>query len=109
MVRMNAKLRKIEVDAQTAELLEACASGRGMTVSELLADIARNGEILPADEARMRSRRERPWSAELLENDARRLVKFERARMGTPWAEVRVWLESWRLPHELPPPKSRKS
>jgi hypothetical protein len=35
---MNAKVRQIEVDEETAALLEARAEARGMTVSELLAD-----------------------------------------------------------------------
>jgi hypothetical protein len=39
---MNIKVRTIEDDTQTAELLEARATARGMTVSELLADIACN-------------------------------------------------------------------
>jgi hypothetical protein len=105
---MNVKVRTIEVDMQTAELLEARAIARGMTVSELLADIACNEEVLPADLAEMRAKGEGPWSAEALEEDARRLAEFERTRMGVPWQDVKIWMESWGTPNELPAPKPRK-
>ena len=67
---MNVKVRQIEIDAQTAELLEARAAARGISISELLADIARNEEALPADLAGMRAEGLGPWSAEALEEDA---------------------------------------
>jgi len=105
---MNVKLRKIEVDAETADLLEARATARGMSVPELLADIACNEEVLPPGLAEMRAKGEGPWSPQVLEEDARRLAEFERTRMGVPWDEVKVWMESWGTPDELPPPKPRK-
>jgi len=105
---MNVKLRKIEVDAETADLLEARAAARGISVPELLADIASNEEVLPPDLAEMRAKGEGPWSPEALQEDARRLAEFERTRMGVPWDEVKVWMESWGTPNELPPPKPRK-
>jgi hypothetical protein len=105
---MNVKVRTIEVDMQTAELLEARAIARGMTVSELLADIACNEDVLPADLAEMRAQGKGPWSAEALEEDARRLAEFERTRMGVPWQDVKIWMESWGTPNELPAPKPRK-
>jgi hypothetical protein len=37
---MNVKTRKIEVDAERADILEARAAGLGMSVSALLAEIA---------------------------------------------------------------------
>ena len=105
---MNVKLRQIEVDEQTAALLEARAGARGMTVSELLADIACNLEALPADLAEMRGKGEGPWSPETLEHDERRLAEFERTREGVPWEEVKSWMRSWGTPSELPAPKPRK-
>lgn len=105
---MNVKLRPIEVDAATADLLEARAKARGMTVAELLADIASNQDALPADLARMRGAGEGPWSPQTLEEDARRLAEFERSREGVPWADVKTWMESWGAPDELPAPKSRR-
>jgi hypothetical protein len=97
-VPMNVKVRTIEVDMQTAELLEARAVARGMTVSELLADIACNEDVLPADLAEMRAKGEGPWSAGALEEDARHLAEFERTRMGVPWDEVKTWMDSWGTP-----------
>jgi hypothetical protein len=83
---MANKARKIEVDAETADLLEARAAARHMTVSELLSDLAANEAALPSHFASMRG----PWSAEALEEDARRLAEFERTRMGVPWEETKA-------------------
>jgi hypothetical protein len=105
---MNIKVRSIEVDAETADLLEARATARGMSVSELLADIPSNEDVLPAELAEMRAKGVGPWSPEALEEDARRLAEFERTRMGVPWDDVKAWMESWGTPNELPSPKLRK-
>jgi hypothetical protein len=105
---MNVKTRKIEVDAETADLLEARAAGLGMSISALLAEIAGTENLLPPDLARMRAKGEGPWSPESLEEDARRLAEFDRSRMGAPWDEVKAWIQSWGEPDELPAPKPRK-
>ena len=105
---MNVKVRKIEVDARTAELLEARASALGMSVSALVAELAGNEAVLPAELAELRAKGEGPWSPEALEEDERRLAEFERTRIGVPWDEVRVWMQSWGKPNELPVPKPRK-
>lgn len=105
---MNVKLRTIEVDERTADVLEARASARGMSVADLVADLAWATEILPSDLQEMCDKGEGPWSPEALVEDARRLAEFERTRMGVPWDEVKAWMQSWRMPNELPPPKPRK-
>src|SRR5262249_27480004 len=105
---MNVKFRSIEVDADTADLLESRAKARGMSVAEFLADLACNEEALPADLARMRAEGDGPWSPAVLEDDARRLAEFERTREGLPWPEVRAWMESWGTPNEQPAPKPRR-
>lgn len=84
---MNVKTRKIEVDAETADLLEARAAG-------LLAEIAGAENVLSPDLMRMRAKGEGPWAPESLEEDARRLAQFERTRIGVPWDEVKAWLQS---------------
>jgi hypothetical protein len=101
-------LRSIEIDAETADLLEARAKARGMTVAEFLADIACHEEALPADLARMRANGEGPWSPGVLDEDARRLAEFERDRIGMPWPEIKAWLESWGTPNERPAPNPRR-
>ncbi len=105
---MNIKLRSIEIDAETADLLEARAKARGMTVAEFLADIACNEKVLPADLAQLRASGEGPWSPQVLEEDARRLAEFEHSRIGMPWHEIRAWMESWGTPNERPAPKPRR-
>jgi hypothetical protein len=104
---MAAKTRNIEVDGETASLLEARARARGISVAELLADIAGSAS-LPGELAELRARGQGPWSPEALDEDAQRLVEFERARSGLPWDEVSAWMAAWGTPHERPLPKSRK-
>ena len=105
---MSAITRTIEVDAETADLLEARAAARGMSVPQLLADLACNENVLPPELADMRAKGEGPWSPEVLQEDARRLAEFERTRMGLPWDEVKAWMQSWGGPNELPTPKPPK-
>jgi hypothetical protein len=94
---MTARVRKIEVDVETAERLEARASARGLSVAELLSELAFNE---PATED--------PWSPAAFQEDARRLDEFERTRMGVPWDEIRSWMETWGTDAERPPPTPRK-
>ena len=102
-------MRKIEVDAETAELLEARAAALGISVSALLAELAGNEPVLPPPLAHLRTNGEGPWVAgNRVADDARRLAEFERTRIGVPWDEARAWLESWGTPNALPPPAPRK-
>jgi len=105
---MNVKLRKIEVDAETAEALEAQAAARGISVPELLADFAGSTAELSPDLEAMRSSGRGPWSPAILAEDARRLAEFEREGEGVPWEEVSAWMQSWGTASELPAPKPRK-
>jgi hypothetical protein len=99
---MNVKMRKIEVDAETAELLEARAAALGISVPALLAELAGNEPVLPPDLAQLRAKAEGPWSPQSLAEDAHRLAAFERTRMGIPWDQAKAWLESWGAPNALP-------
>jgi hypothetical protein len=92
---MAQNTRKLEVDAETADLLEARAVARGMTVGELLADLAANDASLPPDLLSLRARSEGPWSSAGLAEDAQRLAEYERTRTAVPWNEIKLWLESW--------------
>lgn len=105
---MTAKLRAIEVDTKTAELLEARAAARGLSVSELLADLASADGALPPALESMRDAGAGPWSAEALAEDARRLAAFARTREGVPWNEVEAWMKSWGTANEVAPPEPRK-
>src|SRR6266516_3208933 len=98
---MNPKLRKIEVDAQTADVLEARAAARGMTVAQLLAELIDAEEALPPDLMEMREAGHGPWAPEVLAEDARRIAEFQRTREAVPWEEVKAWMQS---PNELPAP-----
>ena len=105
---MTIKLRTIEIDADTADMLEARAAARGMSVAELVADLAGAAAALPPDLQSMAEAGEGPWSPEALAEDARHLTEFQRTREGIPWEEVRTWMQSWGSPSELSPPKPRK-
>jgi len=105
---MNVKTRIIEVEAKAADVLEAMAAARGLSLSELISDLAFMQEVLPSDIARLQQLGDGPWSAEALARDGERLAEFQRTRAGVPWDEVKAWMQSWGTPQELPPPKSRK-
>ena len=102
------KMRKIEIDEKTAEVLEARAAARGLGISELLADLAANEESLPPELAKQRMLGQGAWSPEILAEDSRRLAEFERTREGVPWEEIKSWMQSWGTGNEGPPPKPRK-
>jgi hypothetical protein len=104
---MNERVR-IEVDEATALLLEARAAARGMTVAELIAELAGTREALSADLQVLRDAGDGPWAPEILAEDARRLADFHRTRQAVPWDDVRAWMQTWGTPHELPVPKPRK-
>ena len=104
---MNAKV-KIEIDAQTADLLKARASARGMSIGDFIADLASDENLLPPALEALRRAGEVPWSPEVLAEDRRRLAEFQRTREGVPWDEVKAWMVSWGTPQELPTPKPRK-
>ncbi|MFM9850784.1 MAG: hypothetical protein ACKVP3_27125 [Hyphomicrobiaceae bacterium] len=104
---MNEKVR-IEVDEATAMLLEARAAARGLSVSDLIADLVGGDAPLPAGLTAQRDAGDGPWAADALAEDARRLARFRNTREGVPWAEVKAWMQSWGSEHELPAPKSRK-
>jgi hypothetical protein len=105
---MNVKVRTIEVEAKTADLLEARAAARGLSVSQLLADLAAGEDVLSPDLEAMRESGTGPWAPEVLAEDARRLAEFERTRQAVPWGEIEIWMKSWGTGNELPPPKPRK-
>jgi predicted transcriptional regulator len=87
---MNAKLRQIEVDEETALLLEARAGARGMTVSEFLADAMEwLDAVIVMDEPDV-------------EEDIRRLEEFERTGLAMPGDEAKAWIDSWGTADERP-------
>lgn len=80
---MNEKVR-IEVDEATALVLEARAAASGMTVAQLVADLAGTEEALPADVQALREAAKGPWAPDVLAEDARRLADFRRTGEGGP-------------------------
>ena len=102
------KRRTIEIDEVTADVLEARAAARGLSVAELIAGLAWVDRALPPDLQAMFDRADGPWSPEVLAEDARRLAEFQRTREGVPFAEVKSWMESWLTPSKRPVPKPRK-
>jgi hypothetical protein len=105
---MNIKLRNLQIDEKTADLLEARAAARGLSVSELLADLVAADEPLSPRLESMRVAGTGPWAPDALADDARRLAEFKRAREGVPWDEIEAWMRSWGTSDERPAPQSRK-
>jgi hypothetical protein len=81
---MNVKVRNIEVDSETAELLEARAAARGLSVSELVAELATLESVAVPTGADDVSELDRRWSA----------------AQGATVAhdEVVRWLRTWGTP-----------
>jgi Ribbon-helix-helix protein, copG family len=105
---MNVKVRNIEVDVETAERLEARAAARGMSVSELLTEIASGEDPASAYVGGIGAIDNNPWSPVAFEEDARRLAEFDRTRMGVPWDEIKSWMETWGTATEHAPPIPHK-
>src|SRR5262249_4674027 len=105
---MTVKIRNIQVDAETAELLEARAAARGLSVSEFLADLAAADEALPPKLEAMRIAGTGPWAPDVLAEDASCIAAFKNDREGVPWDEVEAWMKTWGTPQERPAPSSRK-
>ena len=83
---MNLKVRTIEVDAATADTLEARAGERGMSVGELVAElVAFVDSHAPVDDD------------EIAELD-RRWAAIEAGQPTVPHTEVVRWLETWGKP-----------
>jgi predicted transcriptional regulator len=75
----------IEVDKVTADTLKARAAERGISVSELLAEIARESGPVMLD------------ATEIAELD-RRWAKVQASEATVPHDEVVRWLGSWGTP-----------
>jgi hypothetical protein len=82
---MNIKFQKIEIDSQTAEELKARAADRGISVSELLADLIRESGPVAAD------------ADEIAELD-RRWAAVERGGATISHEKVVRWLQTWGTP-----------
>jgi predicted transcriptional regulator len=96
---MNVKARTIEVDAATADLLEARAAERGVTVAELVADLAAfDAQVWPDDLEAMRAAGEVPWSKEAFAELDRRWAAVQAGEPTVPHEEVVRWLETWGTP-----------
>jgi hypothetical protein len=88
---MNLKLRKIEVDVETADLLEARAAERGLSVSDLIAEMtavhAAATASPPRDEI---GELDRQWKA------------INSGQATVPHEQVVRWLQTWGTPAYRP-------
>ncbi|HEX8168422.1 MAG TPA: hypothetical protein VF601_21890 [Beijerinckiaceae bacterium] len=106
---MSGRARTIEVDEATADAFEARAAERGVSVAELLADLAAfEAQAWPKDIEAMRAAGEGPWSPEALAEDERALADFERTGEGIPFEDFVAWLRSLGGANPLPRPLPRK-
>ncbi len=93
------KARKIEINGETADLLEARAAALGISVAELMAAIVGDKPAAPQAAAAIEA------AAPPAEGDPQ-------AAAGQPldprWREVKAWIDSWGKANELPRPKLGK-
>jgi len=82
---MSPKTHTIEVDEATADALKARADERGVTVAQLLADIAAESGSVTVD------------PEEIAELD-RRWAAIQAGEPTVPHDEVIRWLETWGTP-----------
>ncbi len=91
------KARKIEIDDDTADLLEARAAALGISVAELMAAIVGNKPVV---------------TPQATNGDAQAAAGDTPATKGdrfdARWSEVKAWIDSWGKPNELPRPKLGK-
>ncbi|MGB6890215.1 MAG: hypothetical protein WBE25_01880 [Xanthobacteraceae bacterium] len=91
------KARKIEIDDDTADLLEARAAALGISVAELMAAIVGNKAVV---------------TPQATNGDAQVAAGDTPAAKGEPfdarWREVKAWIDSWGKSSELPRPKLGK-
>lgn len=86
---MSSKMDVIEVDKATADALKARAADRGISVAELLTELADQSGPIAAD------------PSEIAELD-RRWAKIEAGGQTVPNADVVRWLETWGSPNFKP-------
>jgi hypothetical protein len=86
--------RVVELDAETADLLEAEAQSRGLTLPEFLRSLALEefAPLPPALEA-MRERGRGPWSPQALAEDTRSVAAFEESGDGFAFEDIDAWIE----------------
>jgi hypothetical protein len=83
---MNGETRTIEIDAATADALEARAAARGVSVGEVVA------ELVAFDDGAVA-----PHADEMAELD-RRWAAIEAGEATVPHERVARWLETWGTP-----------
>lgn len=82
---MTAKTETIEVDAETAAVLNARAEERGVSVATVVAELVPEGD----DETSL-AELDRRWAA------------VEAGEPTVPHEEVRAWLQTWGTPQFKP-------
>ena len=87
----DVKARKIELNGETADLLEARAAALGISVAELMDAIVGRGPAVTPQAA-----------------DADTTPTAEGEAADARWREVKAWIDSWGKPNELPRPKLGK-
>jgi predicted transcriptional regulator len=83
---MNVKVRNIEVDVETAELLEARAVARGVSVAEVVAELLALDEDSAVAEADQVAELDCRWKS------------VEAGAKTIPHDEVVRWLQTWGTP-----------
>ena len=104
---MTTRALTIELDAETAEVLEARAASGGLSVSAVIAELVGDDQYDPEIE-RMRREGPGPYSPEALAEDEVEYAEFLRTGEAVPMQDVLDWIGSWGTANELPRPMPRK-
>jgi hypothetical protein len=93
----DVQARKIEINGETADLLEARAAALGISVAELMAAIVGNKPVVTPQATN--------GDAQAAAGDT---PAIKGDRFDARWGEVKAWIDSWGKPNELPRPKLGK-
>jgi len=83
-------MRKIEVDEATADVLEDTAKARGVSVSQLVADMISSDQAVEISDDEAIVELERRWKT------------TQTGKATVPHEEVVRWLQTWGMPEFKP-------
>jgi hypothetical protein len=103
----SVKRRSIQINSETADLLQARAAALGISVAELLGAIA-GGKPAAAPQAAKDEAPDADHAPPAAVSPAGQADDAKSAPPDARWREVKAWIDSWGKSNELPRPKLGK-